>query len=967
MSLRSAFRLAVLFSFAFLPVLASAQQKSATVRGTVADPDEAVIPGATVTLTPSSGNAIVTKSGDDGEYVLNNVPAGNYSLTVTMQGFASFVKMGVHIAPGQALTLNAKMDIQSQQQEVQVTAQNSEVSVDADSNASATVIKGKDLDALSDDPDELSSELTALAGPGAGPNGGQIYVDGFTGGQLPPKSSIREIRINQNPFSAEYDRLGYGRVQIFTKPGTDKLHGFFQMSGNASGLNTGNPLLNANVSPGQTPITQPPYHTIFTFGDISGPLASNASFTVGGSHRAIQDNSIVNAIVLPSMHPCAAGQASCSFQFASPISNSRSDISPRIDLQLGEKNTLTVRYRYETSSQTNQGIGNLSLPETGYDTDSNENTVQITDTQVVSPRIINETRFEYERDFSKQTPRNTTPSVIVQGSFTQGGSNSGTNTDTQNHFEVHNYTSIQLKNNFIRLGGRLRSTGDTQRSNAGSNGSFTYNCLLTTDCQFSYEAGKASQFTITKIANPTVKATLVDVGVYAEDDWKPLQNLTLSYGIRYETQNYLGDHHDIAPRISFAYGLGSGKGGPKTVIRGGFGMFYDRYQLDNVLITKQINGVNQSQTTLAEPDSATCSPTDLSGCTAGTTRQGNTTVTPSPNLRTPYSLEFAIGADQQLFRGAKLSVNYINTRGVHQFLSQNLNAPTGYNPDGTAIYPIAPAPGGSPVILKQYQSEGVFRQHELIVNPTIRTRALSLFGYYVLNFANSDTSGTNSFPSHPYNIGADYGRASFDRRNRLFLGGNFSLPYNISLSPFIMASSGRPYNVTLGSDFNKDSVYNDRPAFATPGQEGAKTLNGCGTFVAPSSTDTPSTFKQIPINYCTGPALFTTNLRVGKTFGFGAMKEQANGGGPGSGGGEHGGHHGGGRGMFGGGGSDTGHKYNLTLSASIQNLFNNHNYSVPNSTLGSAALFGKTTQLAGRPFTSNAALRQVSFNASFSF
>ncbi len=211
-------------------MVASAQQKGATVQGTVADPDEAVIPGATVTLTPASGKALVTQSQSDGTYVVHNVPAGTYSETVTMQGFASFVKMGVKVTAGQSLTLDAKMDIQAQQQEVQVTAQSAQVSVDADSNASSTVIKGKDLDALSDDPDELSSELTALAGPSAGPNGGQIYVDGFTGGQLPPKSSIREIRINQNPFSAEYDRLGYGRVQIFTKPGTDKLHGFFQMS-----------------------------------------------------------------------------------------------------------------------------------------------------------------------------------------------------------------------------------------------------------------------------------------------------------------------------------------------------------------------------------------------------------------------------------------------------------------------------------------------------------------------------------------------------------------------------------------------------------------------------------------------------------------------------------------------------------------------------------------------------------------
>src|SRR5262249_57811761 len=92
------------------------------------------------------------------------------------------------------------------------------------SNANSITLKGKDLEALSDDPDELQDELTALAGPSAGPNGGQIYIDGFTAGQLPPKSSIREIRLNQNPFSAEYDQLGYGRIEILTNPPTNNFH-----------------------------------------------------------------------------------------------------------------------------------------------------------------------------------------------------------------------------------------------------------------------------------------------------------------------------------------------------------------------------------------------------------------------------------------------------------------------------------------------------------------------------------------------------------------------------------------------------------------------------------------------------------------------------------------------------------------------------------------------------------------------
>ncbi len=204
-----------------------------------------------------------------------------------MDGFASFVKMGVRVAAGATLTVDAKMAIQTEQQVVQVSTNATQLSVDADSNASATVLKGADLDALSDDPDELSAELSALAGPTAGPNGGQIYIDGFTGGQLPPKSSIREIRINQNPFSAQYDRLGFGRIEILTKPGTDKFHGSFQLQGNASFFNTGSPFVSS----------QPPYHTIFFLGNVTGPIYSKASFTLSGSRRQNDTNSLINAVL----------------------------------------------------------------------------------------------------------------------------------------------------------------------------------------------------------------------------------------------------------------------------------------------------------------------------------------------------------------------------------------------------------------------------------------------------------------------------------------------------------------------------------------------------------------------------------------------------------------------------------------------------------------------------------------------
>src|SRR5665213_3201381 len=196
------------------------QTGNGAVRGTVTDPDAAIIPGAAITLTPATGNPIGGKSGSDGAFRVS-APAGVYTMTVVMPGFATMTKPNLKITAGTTVALDIKLIVGDQTTTINVTSDAATVSVDSDSNASSTIIKGDDLAALSDDPDELSAELTALAGPSAGPNGGQIYVDGFTGGQLPPKSSIREIRINQNPFSAEYDRLGYGRIEVFTKPGTD--------------------------------------------------------------------------------------------------------------------------------------------------------------------------------------------------------------------------------------------------------------------------------------------------------------------------------------------------------------------------------------------------------------------------------------------------------------------------------------------------------------------------------------------------------------------------------------------------------------------------------------------------------------------------------------------------------------------------------------------------------------------------
>src|SRR5580693_2475058 len=260
-----------------------------TVTGTVADDTGGVIPNATVTLTDSNGKTQIMKTQGDGTYTFVNVQPGNYTVSADFTGLAQAGVVMVQVASAKAATGNIVMNVQMQKQEVTVQAEtNTSVSVDPSQNVGALVLKKEDLDALPDDPDDLEQGLQALAGPSAGPSGGQIYIDGFTGGRLPPKESIREIRINQNPFSAEYDKLGFGRIEILTKPGSDKFRGQVFFNDSDGAFNSRNPYAT----------NKPNFFNRQYGGNVSGPLSKRASFFFDFEARDIDDNAIVAAQIL---------------------------------------------------------------------------------------------------------------------------------------------------------------------------------------------------------------------------------------------------------------------------------------------------------------------------------------------------------------------------------------------------------------------------------------------------------------------------------------------------------------------------------------------------------------------------------------------------------------------------------------------------------------------------------------------
>lgn len=960
---------ALLFFFS-LTATSFGQNGTGALRGQVADPSGAAIPGASVILTPASGSPITVQSDGQGFYEFKSVPAGKYVMTVSANGFTLYENDNVVIAD-QPLRLNVKMQIEVETQKVQVSDTAPTVDVNPNNNAGAIVISGKELEALPDDPDELQSDLEALAGPSAGPNGGQMYIDGFTAGQLPPKSSIREIRINQNPFSSEYDKLGYGRIEIFTKPGTDKFHGQGFVMGNDAVFNSHNPFAG----------TEPGYYTTMFDGSIGGPLGKSASFFFNGQRRNINDLAAVNAQILDEK------LAPLNFVESVPNPRRRTNLSPRIDFALTKNNTLTARYQYFRDTQNNDGVGEFNLASQGYNDVEAEHTVQIGDTQVIGATIVNETRFQYLRENDSQNAITTDPTINVRGAFGGGGNNQGTIIDHENHYEFQNYTSIIRGNHSLKFGGRVRALALDNYSTSSFNGTFTFSSLTgTTDlnchaagnanelptstpCPVSYQYAQqqlqgggipyATQLSITT-GIPYKNLTTYDAGLYVQDDWHARPNLTLSYGLRFETQAYIHDRADWAPRFGFAWGVGGRTNPPKVVIRGGFGIFYDRFQSEQILQAERVNGVVQEQYVFVNP---TCFPI-ATNCDPSTATMVTPTVyAVSPRLHAPYTLQSAISVERQVTKSATLSVTYLDSRGFDQLGTINANAPF----PGTTVRP-DPSQGN----VYEFVSESVFRQKQLIVNSNVRAGSrLQLFGYYTLNYANSNASGVSNFASNSYDLALDYGRASFDTRHRLFLGGSLSLPYLFRLSPFMVASSGTPFNITVPDDVNGDSIFNDRPGLISRAACGSTVLTGAATYCTPigtfSAAGTLAGVPLLPINYGTGPSHVVLNLRLSKTFGFGAEAKRAGGdvGAHGPGGGGH--HHGP---LFGGGpmisGPTTNRRYNMTLGMNVRNVFNKVNVGNPSGVLGSP-FFDQPNSLQGGPFSTGSAVRRVDLQATFSF
>jgi hypothetical protein len=998
----------------FSTVLAFGQQtRGGSLHGVVSDELGASVVGATVTVTDATGVAKTAVTNGEGAYTVSGLAPGTYAVKVEAPGFAVAEEATVDIAAGQRKSLDLTLKVTIEEQKVTIAAE-TPLSTDSTSNANQTLITGKDLDALPDDPDELAAALQALAGPSVGPNGGQIFVDGFSGGRLPPKESIREIRINQNPFAAENDQPS-GRIDILTRPGTDKTRGSLSFSFQDESLNSRNPF-----SARRTPFQARQYG-----GNLGGPLVKKkASYFLDFDRRETDDNELVTATVLDSnLNPLELG-------FGVVVPRRNLTFSPRIDYQLNTNNTLIMRYSFNHSSIDNNGVGGFSLPERAYTSSSTQQNIQITETAVLNASMINETRFQFTHQRSESIGDITRPTINVSSSFISGGSQVGLVTNTENRWEITNFLAWQRGTHALKFGGRIRGVSITDINPNNFGGSFTFTgglvpaldagnnpiftqpvfadsleryrrTLLFSGAPYNLSAlevrrrgGGASQFNIAT-GNPQAGVSQIDVGVYAQDDWRVRPNLTFSFGVRYENQSNISSNLNFAPRIAMAWSPGAANSTkpPQMVIRAGGGVFYNRFGEGQTLQANRFNGINQQQFFVSEVPLYSASGVFVDPAASPLDSFPNI---PSPASLTaiPRSITWRVADDLQapvVYLGGtqverQLPYRFTLFAGLfsihiqHVIRARDINAPI---PGTNGV-----RPNGNIGDIYQYESSGRFNQNQLFIGFNNRfSRTITFFSSYVLSKTTNDTDGQGGslFPANSYDLSGEFGRAAFDVRHRFTFAGTISLPWwQLSLNPFIIASSGRPFNITTGQDTNGDRLFTERPSFAPANTNCASPAANIvctpyGNFNLRPAPGEP----LIPRNFGEGPSFLSINMRISKTWNFGTIHSASaanrnegqqpgggragrggGGGGGGAGvpqipGGAGGGRGGGGGGRGGGGGglasiggpvsgggSAEAKRYSMQFSLNFQNLLNHVNLSPPVGNL-SSPFFGQSLALNG--------------------
>ncbi|HKQ78304.1 MAG TPA: carboxypeptidase regulatory-like domain-containing protein [Blastocatellia bacterium] len=888
-------------------------QTPAELRGMVADEFGAIIRKASISLEDANGRKSTAQTDAGGQFRFTGLAPGTYALTATAPGFAATTQQ-LKISTGAATPVNIVLKVVISEQ-LEVKSEAVDVSIEPDQNLSSMNLSKNDLASLPDDREELLQVLRAMAG---GSETAPIFVDGFSEDRLPSKNSIVAVKIGSNPFSPEFSGRGNNRIEVITKPGSDKLSANFQFRFNDESLNARNAF-----APSRAPL-----QIRDISGDLTGPIIRNRwGYFIEYEHEAQDENAFINATVLD---PATLLQRQFLATALTPANEDEFTI--RTNFLITKKNTIGLWYSYERETEGNQGVdGGFDLPERGFDASERRHTLRASLTSVIGAGALNELRLSLDRRIEETKARSEEPGIVVLDAFSSGGNQDSLfNSESRNRLDLVNNFSVTRKNHTIKTGARIEYARYIFLNRANFGGTFTFGSGFDRDAAGNIKTDdKGAQITITPIeqyrrtllglpgygpsqfsitrGDPLIKAPLWEVSWFAMDDWRVSPRLMLSFGARHDLQTGIRDRTNIAPRFSFAWAADKDR---KSVLRGGAGIFYDGMEEEIIFDTILYDGVKQRQFVIKQPSFFPDIPQSFDDAT----KLEPALRTRSQDLDSPYLINASVSYERKLPLGLFGSVNYSWRRGVHLLRTRNINAPA----PGTGLRPIADR---GPIL--QYESTGVSTRHELAFNWKYELRRkMSLFGNYILSKTRSDTDGESVAPADSYSWSSEWGPASNDQRHRVVFGGSVNLPGQARFSPLVQFSTGRPFNITTGRDNNGDTLFTDRPSFAAPGDPEA-IITRFGVFNPNPGPGEP----LVPRNLGRGLGQVSVDMNFTKTFAFGRPEKGDQ------------------------KGKDEDKRFNLTLGANVSNLLNKTNLSGFSGVLSSSRFDRPNRALGARRIT----------------
>ncbi len=787
------------------PLLQSPQD--ARVAVTVVDQTGAIVPNATVTVTaldPSGKTAEPVKTNDKGIATLAGLPPGRYKIQAEFPGFDTRILNDIRLKSGDNKHV-AVLAIQGLQDSVTVSRDAREVASDRRATF-GTALTREQIEALSEDPDEMAQQLKDMAGPDA-----VIRVDSFEGGRLPPKSAIKAIHITRDAFAAENHFAGGLFIDIITQPGLGPLRTNFNTRLRDGSL-SGTPA----ALPNGTQQAKGPEQLQSYNGGLGGSLIkqkasfsinaqSNTSYTTPYYHYYTPERDLVEGLAP-----------------RRPVDNMF--LFGLFDYAITRDQTLRVNFNRDQSTSKNLGIGGTNLQARGYDTNDSNNQLRIQEAGPLGRRFFINTRASINWSDSESHSLFEGPTVVVLDNFTAGGQQKAGGVRSKN---INLQSDLDYVRGMHSVRGGLQLVGGNYDSDDATNyyGTYTFESIA------SYNLGLPQSYT-RRVGDPNISYGNLQAGFYVQDDIRVRKNLTLSPGVRWEAQTHLSDYNNFGPRFGATWS--PGKTG-KWTLRGSAGIFYDWLPTSVYEQTLRIDGQHQQEVNIINPPFP--DPSGAIGTAIATNRYFL-----ANGLQMPRNTRVSAGFDHGVSKMIRVNATYAYLQGQDLMRGLNLNAPVdGVRPDagyanvvevvgdakqrqhtlnfGTTVNFNVASNANGPVMINngamvmimsgpQGQAPGGAKNP---ANARWNWHRMQLFANLSFSRTRNDTDGPFSTPTTG-NLLDDWGPSANDIHRRFNINWSSTQLRNFTANLGLNASSAPPYTIYSGFDTNGDLVFNDRPA-----------------------------------------------------------------------------------------------------------------------------------------------------------